>query len=327
MIPSRQTGNHRGSSGVRTRPRTVRPTVGSLLGRNPLFNTVQRTSGLIQRKGRILPRGSERYILLVLLFVFSQVVFLQSSVFKLKTIQVTGNTNVSQKKILKQLNLQQGLPIWNYSPKKLAAQVAALREVKAATVSFGLPGRIELSVEERVPVIQVCSASQPNSWFAVDFEGIVLRPIQSQSCKLPRLMVTEPLNTQSRIHPKTLELLANAIRVLDPALANTVWYYVVDAQGSLQVKTFANRAVVKVLLGDIQSASQKGLILQALQRRLATEFANQKPTVIDLRTTSPAVRFQRVIDPASATAAVPATPNHTVQSLPAPSASSSPSGH
>jgi hypothetical protein len=247
----------------------------------------------MQRKDRLLPKGSQRYILLSLLFVFSQIVFLQSSVFKLRKIEVIGNSNVSQKKLIRQLNVQEGTPIWSYSPKRLASQLADLREVKAATVSFGLPGRIEVSVEERVPVIQVCSISQPNNWFAVDFEGIVLRPIQSQSCALPRLMVAEPITTQSRLHPKTLDLLADAIRVLDPTMANSVWYYVVDAQGSLQVRTFANRAVVKVLLGDIKNASQKGLVFQALQRRLSTEFADQKPTVIDLRTSSPAVRFQK----------------------------------
>lgn len=250
-------------------------------------------------------KGYQRYLFLALLFIFSQIVFLQSRVFKIQTIEITGNAHIKTKTVLTQLGVHNGDSMWNASPRQLAKQLVAQREIYQATVSYSLPGRISVAIQERVPVLQVCSIDNPQNWFLMDREGLVLRPIQSPNPALPRLMLPHPVTTQTRLHPKTLANLAKAIRTLDPSLAYTVWYYSLDEQGGLRVKTFANRSVVQVMLGDVQGAASKGPVLQAIRERLAQEFPQMHPVQIDLRTNSPSVRFDK---PLPSTAAPNASP-------------------
>jgi hypothetical protein len=235
-----------------------------------------------------LPKGAPRYILLVLLFIGAQVLFLQSTIFRIHTVYINGNHSVSNKDLVDQLQLAIDQPLWKHSPGELAKKLTSRREIYQATVTMGLPGRVEINLVERTPVIQISTKSRHPHWFAVDKEGIVLRALPQGDSQLPRLMLEEPVNLETHIHPKRLHDLAHAIRTIATQLPQQIWYYSLDERGYLSLRTFANRHPFNVEIGEIGNLDYKMHLLHSLLEQTPKELI---PLNVDLRFNSPSIKF------------------------------------
>ena len=233
-------------------------------------------------------RSLPRCLLLIALFIGAQALFLQSSIFRIHSIYVIGNHHVKTRELLEQVQVAQGQPLLRYWPGQLAKQLVSHREIYQATVSYGLPGRVEISLVERTPVLQVSSKSHRPRWFAVDREGIVLHALPQGDERLPRLMVQQSVNLETRLHPKVLHDFAKAVRIIEKDLPQRVWYYSLDQRGSLSLRTFANRRPFDVQIGEPVKVEYKMRLLKSLLDQTPKQL---QPINIDLRYSSPIVKF------------------------------------
>lgn len=242
----------------------------------------------VRSLGFSLPKGTPRYVLLIALFLGAQVLFCQSSIFRIHSIYVAGNHHVSNKEVVARLGVALDQPLWKFKPKALAQKLVEMRDFDQATVSFSLPGRIEVNLVERIPVLQVASRGRHQHWFAVDADGIFLHALPRGDANLPRLVVEERVNLESRLHPKVLHDLAQAIRTISAQMPQQVWYYSLDRRGHIALRTFANRHPFNVQLGEMNNLDYKMNLLHALMKQTPKELI---PLNVDLRFNSPIVRF------------------------------------
>ena len=229
-----------------------------------------------------------RHLFLGGLFILAQLLFAYSQMFQVKDIYVSGNKHVTRDQVIKACGLVNGQYLWKQSPLHVAQALTNLHQVEKATVTFGLPGRVEIVIEERQPVLQVSARSSHPKWFLVDKEGFVLRPLARSQNDLPRLMVEQQLKPGERLHSATLFTCATAAAPIEKAFPGSVWYYCVDDRGDLSFRTFANRTQVDVHIGDLDRLPYKLRVLGAILGEVASK---QQVCVVDLRYGSPVVKL------------------------------------
>ena len=245
------------------------------------------SSNSVRPIGSLLPKGTPRYLLLIAIFLGAQALFLQSSIFRVHSIYVFGNHHLQNKEVLSRLGVTLEQPLWKFKPGLLARKLVEMRDFNQATVSFSLPGRIEVNLVERIPVLQVASRGRHQHWFAVDSEGIFLHALPRGDANLPRLVVEESVNLETRIHPKVLHDLAQAMRTISVQMPQHIWYYSLDRRGHIALRTFANRHPFNVQLGEMTNLDYKMRLLHALLRQSPKDLI---PLNVDLRFNSPIVR-------------------------------------
>ena len=228
-----------------------------------------------------------RTVSLVFLFGVAQVLFLFSHLFCLSDVVVRGNHRLTTQAILKQAGLPEGAYLWMLSPQRITQRLAGLREVRSASVSLALPGRVVLEVRERQAVALVSQAGSNGPWFEVDAEGVILGP-EGASRDLPRVKLEVLAPGQARVEPTPLLLVLRARSWVEPSLPGPAEAYQVDATLNLSVETHLLRTPVVIRLGTLESMEYKMHVLRALAERLKSEA--RPALVIDLRFPSPVVR-------------------------------------
>ena len=235
-------------------------------------------------------RPFARQIFLGLLFVLAQFIFFKGELFKVHTVTVTGNQHVSRQAALEQSGLKTGNFLWQLSPQAVEQRLANIPQVREAHVSYALPGRVYITLCERQPLLQVATRGSHLEWFAVDDEGIVLRPLPTGSNRLPRLVVDEPVVPGTHLDANTLWTVSKTVAQVGKVMSGAVWYYYVDDRGGVTIKTSVARTPLEVHLGDLERMDYKVRILGALLDKLSRE--KQKVLSVDLRFASPVVKLR-----------------------------------
>ena len=228
-----------------------------------------------------------RQFSLLLLFAMAQGLFLFSPLFRLAEVVVRGNERLSNEAVARQAKLEPGSYLWALSPDEVGKRVLALREIRTASVSLSVPGRITLDVREREPVALVTRAPGPCRWFEVDSEGVILGPARVPG-PLPRVRLEGEVPPQGRVDPVPLLLALKARTWLEPSLPGPVEVYEVDETQSVSAWTRFLDVPVEVQVGPLQDMDYKMHVLRALLERLKAE--KRLALAIDLRFKSPVVR-------------------------------------
>jgi len=231
-----------------------------------------------------------RQVFLALLFVLAQFVFIRGELFKVQTVTVTGQKHISQKAVLERSGLKTGEFLWSMTPHQVEMELTRLPQVRSSHVSYGLPGRVNIAIQERQPVIQVACRSNRLAWFAVDEEGVILRSLPTGSNRLPRLVVDEPVLAGTHLDANTLWTVSKTVAQVGKVMPEAVWYYYVDDRGGVTIKTAVARTPLEVHLGPLERMDYKVRILGALLDKLSRE--KQKVLSVDLRFASPVVKLR-----------------------------------
>lgn len=88
-------------------------------------------------------------ILLMLVMLLLFVVLIQSSIFKLDRIELSGNERVEAQEILSHLNIQKGTSLWQISLPLTKTKVSELPLIESAEVKYVFPRSISITVEEK----------------------------------------------------------------------------------------------------------------------------------------------------------------------------------
>lgn len=244
-----------------------------------------------------------RKAFLCVLFITAQVVFFSSTLFRIQTIEVVGNTHVQDDVVRAQAGVKLHDHLMSVPLRVVEERVRGLHWVSEVAVRRYLPGRIVIRVQERTPVLAIGRASDvgafPHRWFVVSDDGMVLSPAGAiGDDKLPRVFVQGPLLVGRKLHAGMVAAVRDVLASLPAPVAAQVSQVRADEDGQMFLTIALLGRPVEVRLGGADQATYKFEVLQALAARLRTE--GRPVAYIDLRYTDPAVGH--VVDATHATA-------------------------
>jgi cell division protein FtsQ len=128
-------------------------------------------------------RKTFKYILFLLLLVFAAAFLMTSSLFNIKTINVTGNNRVSQQEIIRLSGLSYQQNVFRINSKETMKSIFQSPYVEKIKIRRGLPNIINIDIIEREPLVLV---PYVGSYLFVDSHGIVIEINSSiATMKLP----------------------------------------------------------------------------------------------------------------------------------------------
>jgi cell division protein FtsQ len=124
-------------------------------------------------------------LVLIFLGIRTTELFLNySNWFKLRTVDISGNTELSKDEVLKLSGLRLERNIFNISLKDIAEKIEMDKRVKKVEVRRVLPAKIQISVEEKKPDLLVNSKYLPEL-YGISKEGEIIPLRDYYSYDLP----------------------------------------------------------------------------------------------------------------------------------------------
>jgi len=222
---------------------------------------------LLTSKGRV-ERMAGVVVLAGLLTILVEL--FTSYAFFVYAADVRGNVLLSASHVYEASQIDTVSIFW-IEPEVVERRLEELPYVRSATVRCALPNRVEIAVQERVPVI-LWRTDQGVYW--VDGEGIAMRPLR----ELPGLVQLEDSRGDAAVDGGNLDpAIAAGIVGVRQLLPETVLFNYNRSYG-LQ---FVTPDRVQVVLGDGQEMAHKIRVFDAVRRRIAEE--GRTVHLIDLR--------------------------------------------
>jgi cell division septal protein FtsQ len=236
--------------------------------------------------------ASTRKTFLLAIFVIAQCIFLNSAMFRVQTIEVTGNSRLHDDVIKAQAALPLQGHLFCVPLHALEDRVRNLHWVEGVAVRRYMPGRIQIRVKERTAVLAVGRVGEarafPHHWFVVSEDGVILAPAGAPGDeKLPRVLTGAAPMVGRKMPSGVVARVRQTLAAIPRSLAGSVKDLEADEEGQLSLTLTLLGRPVEVRLGGSERAEYKFEVLQALAARLQEE--GKPVTYIDLRFTDPAV--------------------------------------
>jgi cell division protein FtsQ len=198
---------------------------------------------------------------------------LGSSLLVVRSVQVTGEHQVTRAEVLRAAGVQLGTPLIRINAARVALRVERLTQVQSAKVSRDWPDKIVISVTERTPALAV---TEPGGFGLMDGFGVVVRTQARKPPSMP-LLTTPALaaGTSLRGNP-AVRAAVTVLRELPAQLRGRVQS--VSAPSPTAVTLQLSRGVT-ILWGGSDRAAAKIGELSILMRTHASYYDVSDPTV------------------------------------------------
>lgn len=228
-----------------------------------------------------------RQLFLIFLFVVSQYIFVQSSMFTVRDISIKGQSEIKEASILKALGLSPDTRYWDLSAENLKADVLEVNGLASASVDVVFPDRVQVSVAERKPVFTVSSLARTKHPFTVDKEGVVLAEGRAGKGSL-QIVLGRNVRVGGRLSANELEVCNYLRSHLSPTLKSRLDSLRFGDHGDVTLRVAYRNGKIPVRLGRPEKLAYKLFLLEELLASLKAENANV--VSIDLRFSTPIVR-------------------------------------
>jgi cell division protein FtsQ len=118
---------------------------------------------------------------------------LGSRLFVVRSVVVTGTHLVPTSEVLAAADIPPGTPLIRVNTSKIAARVAAIRQVRSARVATSWPDRVVITVQERTPALAVPAAG--GGFDLIDPDGVLVRWAASRPASLPLYLTPTPASS------------------------------------------------------------------------------------------------------------------------------------
>ncbi|WP_270181790.1 cell division protein FtsQ/DivIB [Alkalihalobacillus sp. CinArs1] len=118
-------------------------------------------------------RANRRLIVYLSIFFFLilLIIYFQSSLSHIRTIQVSGNHFIATKEIEKLSGLDQSVSFWNINKKEVASQIESSKEIANADVTRQFPATVNIEVTENE---RVAYLKKGTNYFPILQTGTIL---------------------------------------------------------------------------------------------------------------------------------------------------------
>ncbi len=114
--------------------------------------------------------GCGIYVLLVVIFTAAMLVFLRSDFFSIKSIEVEGNSYVSEETILACSDIKIGQNIFDFKAKDIQNSLKSIARIKNVSIVRAYPDTVKIIITERNPMMYIYNEGK---YYTLDDEGIV----------------------------------------------------------------------------------------------------------------------------------------------------------
>lgn len=236
----------------------------------------------------------------IVLLVVAGYIFLQSSVFSIKEVKITGLETLQDSQIRKMAGINLGTNTFKLNLNVVKSRVEIQPMVKAVTVKRSFPDTIVVSIVERKPVALVPLNSE---FMAIDHDGYFLYKVSDYSKANLPIITGLRLGTLTPGKQIVNSGLSTALKFLQKMDIRLVSQLSELNVADPQMLIMYNLEGAEIRLGAAESIEQKlGLIMETLKK-----VGNRKIKYIDITYAGkPVIMFaDTVIPPASVT--VPTT--------------------
>ncbi len=247
----------------------------------------------VQKGKRTQATPVAKKIFLLTIFVIAQVIFINSDFFKLRSIEITGIDRVSHKEILDTACLPWGANVMFLDVDLFTSKIRKMLWIKQVKLNKTYPGGMHIDIRERIPVVKVAGEKQPERWFTVDDEGVVLAEVPRDDGKgLPHLVVTEPVQVGGLIERSKVENITKFYTWLSPDMNKKIKDFMIAEDFLISFHYLLPDHVIEVKLGKLEDMNTKIEVFQKILTQM--EGKSKELEYIDLRYKEPVVKMKQV---------------------------------
>lgn len=211
-------------------------------------------------------------------------VLVNSDIWLLETISVSGNRRVKAERIKALSGLNAGTNILRISREEIEKKIETDPHIASAALSRDLPSRLAVTVVERRPFVGV---KEGGKLFSLDKDGFVIEQVpDGTSFALPVMneISIEKLSVGKRVKGRLIRDALRSLNSLDPdLLAKVVWVSV----PTLDKLAFHTVDKVEIIFGDHKDAPKKNYMIKKI---LADSTGNIIHINVSSADTPPVVR-------------------------------------
>lgn len=237
------------------------------------------------RKAQVRRQRNLRLILLFVVIVvgfFGAIKLYNSPVFSIKTIDISGNTQLSKERVSEISKVKTGENLLRLPVKAIQERLEADPWVREVTIRKLLPQGLRIEVHERAPVAMILADGgravvDKDSYVTTVFPEKGRTPFDG----LPKVEAPEmktPVPGRLLRHERAREAIS-VLTSLDPALRGRVRNMVLGGPEELR---FYLSNEIEILFGSIRLQEEKNRLLAQILHEYATR--RQVPVYIDVRT-------------------------------------------
>ena len=145
------------------------------------INRINKQKEIEQKKRKRKKKALVIFLILIVLIALSGYLF-KSPTFKIQTITVTGNKQLTKEKVLELANIKTGDNIFLKSKEVIRVRLKQNGVVEEAKINKLYPSRVEIEITERSKRFQI--KTQSENYIYIDEQGYILE-CTSEKLKLP----------------------------------------------------------------------------------------------------------------------------------------------
>lgn len=213
-------------------------------------------------------------VLKVLAFITIAIVLvillLSSSLFNINTIEVEGNSKLSDEKVISISSIELYTNIFNFSKTKVQSKLKENSYIESVEISRKLPSTVVITIEERVPTYMLQFA---DSYVYINNQGYML-DISNEKLEIPILtgFTTDLSNIKAgnRINSEDLNKMRTVIKIYQALSNNELSESLskIDMSDEKDYILFFDGEGKKVHLGDGSGLSTKVVCLKGMLEAL-----------------------------------------------------------
>lgn len=226
---------------------------------------------------------------IISIFLIAQALFLTSSLFQLKQVDIVGGNGFTQSNILQPLSCLIGKNIFMIRLSDIKNQFKNNFWIKDVSISYRFPGKLRILLNKKKPMALVSNVNFKNEWYEITSEGNILEKTAVKD-DLLKVIVYDDVRSGLKLRQEKVLDIQKIYNTLPVDVKNKLNYIIADSDNnySLNIKFLGYN--VNVCIGDIQNLDYKLNLLAPILNKL--EGLKINISYIDLRYTQPIVKVK-----------------------------------
>lgn len=225
----------------------------------------------VPKKKKRLRKGFKRFIYLLVLLV-ALVIFLRSSFFVIKDVQVSGNNNVSAEKVISLAEIADSDGLFSVNAKAINTRLCAYPFIEQAKLKRHLPHTLIIEITEREPIGFIVT---PSGYVEFDKDGMVLAVTGSMgSYNLPIITgidIGEIPSPGANVENESFANALNVIKNCDPQILSNIAEINIGQNSYVLAYTYQG---IEIKIGTAEDITQRLVNLRDILAEISAENIN-----------------------------------------------------
>jgi|GEM_PF-7132179 len=248
---------------------------------------------MIRRKRRKITtqrksNGNNKWFI-ISIFIIAQLIFLTSSVFQLKSINIVGDNNIAQSNLFEGLNSLVGKNIFMIRLADIKSQFKNNFWVKDISISYSFPGKLKIILNKKNAVALVSAPGVKGSWYEVTGEGNVLG-INQEPVNLLKIIVNEDVKTGLKLNMEKILGAQKIYKMTPDSIKSKLNYIIIDSNGEYGLNGNFMGYDMDIKIGNTENLEYKMSLLVPVVNKL--EDLKTDVSYVDLRYSQPIVKVK-----------------------------------